>query len=700
MAKGPDQHEFMAEARKRFVAAKAAWTIVREDFRDDVRFVSGDPTKQWPDEIYAQRRQQEIPALTIDRCNPRVQAIINKSRRDRPQPKVGAGDTGDPEVADLIEGKVRHILYCSQADIPFDNAVMYAASGGVGAYRVVMEYTDRRRKVQEPRVKWIMDPLTCLYMDPASREPDFCDANWWFVRMPIRRDDFKSQFGSDPVPFDADLSSQWGDEEEFVWIAEYWHREPYERRHVELEDGNFGPEEHFPDVHPDQIMNEWTEPDHKVICYLVDGEKVIEETPWIGSTIPIYLVTGKQIVHDGKRRFVSAIRYTKDPQYFLNASFSEVAISFGTANMNGWTGPSGSFKDPKWRSNKRELYREWEPVTSKDGVPQPPPLRDTWSPPIQHLVQGVSLAADAIQGAMGYTDRVVRPSQSDISGVAVERREEQTDAANTQYEDNLVASQWRLGKDLVELIIKSTDTPRLMTARGEDGSERKVPIAVPDETGQTQMVPGHENKAHYRLDMGNYDVSISVGPGYATKTEEESDFIAQVMQALGPQIGVLFLDLIFKKKGYSDLQKRAELVVPQIQQAIQASNPQQEMPPQAMRAQLVQLAQQNQQLKAGLMQLMEVLKGKQVEAQGRLDVENTKQRGELARQKLNLAGDLMKMQHEHAHDHAEMMHTGRMDAIELITNLLHESNMAQQDQQHQANMAAMQPQPQPAGAAL
>src|SRR5690242_19114754 len=95
--------DFIVEMLERFAAAKSGWSSVREDYRADARYASGDPAQQWDPAVKADRDDEGVPALVFDRLNPLVMSIVNAVRKDRPQPQVIAGDDGDPEVAEIIE---------------------------------------------------------------------------------------------------------------------------------------------------------------------------------------------------------------------------------------------------------------------------------------------------------------------------------------------------------------------------------------------------------------------------------------------------------------------------------------------------------------------------------------------------------------------------------------------------------------------
>jgi hypothetical protein len=83
------------------------------------------------------------------------------------------------------------------------------------------------------------------------------------------------------------------------------------------------------------------------------------------------------------------------------------------------------------------------------------------------------------------------------------------------------------------------------------------------------VVEGAEDRKHHRLDQGRYGVTVTVGPTYTTKVEEESDFLTQILGG-DPALVTSFLDLVFKLRGYPELEARAKLLVPApVQQAQQ-----------------------------------------------------------------------------------------------------------------------------------
>lgn len=687
----PENSDYIQTMRNRFDASKSGWATVREDYKLDARFASGDPAGQWDADVKSDRSDEGVPALTFDRLNPMVMAIVNSTRKERPQPTVMAGDGGDEETAEVIEGKMRHIQYASRAEVAYAHAELCATIGGWGFYLIEKEYAQKSARPnepmsydKEPRVKRLLDPMSS-FPDPAVQEPDFSDAEFWLIRQRLKRSEFPKLFADQlPMAFPFDEANgpnphagDWGDKDN-VWVAKYYWIERKTHHRVSLWDGTEGreadlvqdpyysqylaqDETKFP---PEWVNGERDEEEVIVHCDLVDGEKKIEETVISADHIPIVAVTGTELVSEGTRRFISAIRYKRDQQKLLNASVSSIAEALGSANHSEYLGVKGAFKSPSWRDGKRHRYLEYEPVDIK-GNPAAPPQRDTFEPPIQAATSGMQICIEGLKGAGGQVDNVYQP-KDEISGRGVERRQAQADLSNGHFQMNLVDAQWFGGKIMLQMLLRETDTPRKWQNRREDGSQTTVPVLGSQDPNA--LVPGMENEPHFDPTKGDYGLDIVTGPTYAAKGEMEVDTLLEILKT-NPGMWPAYAPIIFKRLGFTDLQEVAELLQPpQIQQAQQAKA--QGIPPQAA-AQIQQLTASNQQLKGVLQNVLMKLQTKEIETQGKLSIE-----------KLKMVREIVAASIQHGNDHTLQMNDHRIGAAEHLTDLA-----------SQAAMTAAQPQP-------
>lgn len=680
----PANSEYVALYRDRYEAARSAWETVRKDFKDDIMFVSGNPSDQWDPVVKNNRDDDGVPALTMDRLNPLVNQIVNQARKDRPQPKVNAGDGGDPATAEAIEGKVRHLLYESHADVAFDTAEMYCASGGFGYVRITKECIGKYRPqggyrqtdfVYEPRVKRVPDPLAIIF-DPNVQEDDYSDAEYAFVAKKYTRKEFKAEFHKEPIPFpfEDDVDGHWGDDDS-VMAAEYWWVEKIRHRLIQLADGRIDISTEIGEFEETDIVNEMELIERIVHCDIVDGSGPIEQCVWEGKYIPIIPVVASEMYSGGVRRYKSAVRYSRDPQSFINASFSSTAEKMATQNMAPFTGYAGQFKDPKWRDGKRHFYLETPTrIPGFEGIP-PLPQRMAFEPAIQASTSATLQGVDALKGAVGYVDSVTQPSQANLSGVAVDRRDNQKALANAQYEDSLVQSMWHTGRVIVDLLLALSDTPREWDVRAEDGTVKKVPITVNVPEGVDPNAPGYAGQPHLKVDDGDYGVTIYVGPSYNSLNDEEADFLTNLITA-NPNLTPIYLPAIFKRRGYHDLEEIATAAMPpDIQKALAAAKGE-GLPPALAQQQAAQLEAENQKLKTVIQQVLLKLQTKQVETEGKLQVQDAKTRGDLEKMRMELIGDLMKVQGEQQHDATKLLTSHHMEAIKHVSSLIHAHDLA------------------------
>lgn len=659
-------------ARDRFQAAKHAWQERFDDAREDFRMVYAD---QWESSLRAARENAGRPAMQFNVIAQDINRAANSTRQNRPGIKVTAGDkVASESAATFLEDKIRHIQYASEASVAYDTAEECALAGGFGYLRLKNEYVDDgdisgepsvTMFDQEPRIKRIRDPFT-VYYDPDCEEADFSDARFCFVRIRIPRAEFKSRFKREPVPWDqadGEMSGDrgWGNDEDNVWIAEYWEVEKSKRTLVQLNDGTVAWKDEAPDGA--DVIAERDVEGSTVYMSLIDGRNFLEERKEQDTDryIPIFPCLGKEAVVDGKVILKSMTRDARDPQKFLNGTKSGIAENIAVTSRPFWTGPKGTFKKT-WDDPKLNVpYREWDMVIGPNGQVAPGPELVRPEAPIQALMQTAMAARDDVRMACGYFDAVLQPSKAaNLSALAVEKRTDQTDLTNFHFEDNLARTQWHLGRALVYKLLKTIDTPRTLKGRRENGDTYDQHIAVKDADGNLQKVPGHENEPHITLE-GRFDVTVQTGPSYDTKLDEETEGLLEAMQA-DPMLWQYYADVLFELKGWPELVERAKMILPpSLQQAIQAKKQGQDPVAQQQMAQVNAQLMQSKQIIARLIQ---VVQQKQIEGQTKLNVE-----------KLKTIGNIMVEQMKHSHDAAKHVLSEKTDAIDQITSLLNESEL-------------------------
>ena len=548
-----DDRKFLELARKRFRDDCEAERDIRREAAIDLAFLSGQG--QWlandgQVDMKLARENSGRPALTFNKLPTYVQSVANEARQNKPQPKVnpiGGGATTD--TATVITGIMRHIEYRSQADVAWDTGLDYSAGCSFGYARFTTEFLPKSFD-QEIRIDTVVDPFAVygVLLPAARREP----CRHAFVVTRISREEYTAKYGNaeDGSNFE---SSEWRDcedwiDEKTIRIAEYWtcKTETKTLRLIQSADpagtpiykDDPGYTETLPFVLDDDGKPKERDEDVDVVSMCqIDGARVLPgtKTTWVGDSIPIIAILGQQMIIDGKVHLFSLIRHVRDPQQLLNIYKSALAERIGLGNRVPYIGAKGAFKDPRWENanNVNYAYLEYEPVNIA-GVLAPPPQRQPLAVEIEDLSVAAAQEVEDLKSGMGIFDASLGSSGNETAGVAIGARQRQSNVTNFHFSDNLNRAEWELGRKLLKVIPKIYDRPgRQVRIVGEDQQHSVVVVNQPytdDKTGKQK---------HYPLDVGDYDVVVTVGPSYTTARQEGAETLQQFFAAAPQTVPIL-----------------------------------------------------------------------------------------------------------------------------------------------------------------
>ncbi len=666
---------FFETARKRKSASESYWSPIYEGFTDCAKYFTGD---QWS-QADIDNREPSRPCLTFNQVRQPVLRQINQLRQNKPSIKINPKDLdATAATAELFEGKIRNIEYASQAHTSRAHAAKCAAIGGIGFYRLNAEYPDVASDddlsspsifEQDLFVRPIIDPRSVLWSPKAGlTKLDFSDGDYCFVAQTLPWDDYKREYpNASMLGWDAkdERLAGWANEEN-ITIAEYWHVESRRAEVVALADGTISLRDKLSAEQlgeKDANVEQRRMVDRKTVHFdKINGVETLEETTFPGYCIPILTVLGDQMLVESARKLAGMITDVRDSQRLLNAYGSGEAEAIGLSNRVPVMGPKGMFKsDSNWKNANvtNPAFLEYDLVYDNNGQIIPAqPQRLMGEAQIQALSQASLQMSDSINRGMGYSDNVVQPSaQNDLSGIAVQRRTLQSNTSNFHITDSLALAMWHEGNIYLDVLPKLHDTPKALQTTSESGEVSTHFLAAPDESGALQLVRGHEQEPHHRLDIGKYSCTVTVGPDYPTKIEEESDFLAQLI-GQDPGLTASFLDLIFKMRGYPDLEERAKMIAPPAVQAAAAGQKAPDPQTQALKA-------QNQALTAKLQQMLFEQKA-----------ETEKMRSQFQMKILDVTGKLMAADIAAKSKETTDMLDARMQSIEHTLTMLHESELA------------------------
>ncbi len=581
-------------ARQRFDLAVDAESDYRKDALDDLDFRAG---KQWPDDVRNSREQDKRPCLTINRLPQFVNQITNDQRQNRPSIKVNPVDEdASIETAKVFQGLIRHIEYNSNADVAYDTAFEGAATKGLGYFRVTTDYCDADSFDQEIFIKRVRDSFS-VYLDPHYQEPDASDAGWGFVFEDMSQDEFKAQFPDSELSKMHDWKSI-GDKapgwikENTVRVGEYFYKSFKSVAIVQLSNGIVIEKSKLPaEIPPDEngpvtIVKERQTVRPAIKWCKINGLEILQKTDWLGQWIPIIPVLGAELIVNGKRILEGVVRHAKDPQRMYNYWATSETETIALAPRAPWVGYEGQFEghEAQWKTanTKNHAYLEVKPTTIA-GQPAPFPVRNTFEPPVQAISQARAQSSDDLKATTGIYDPTLGNRSNEISGVAIQRRNIQSQTSNFHYADNLTRALRHAGRVLIDLIPKIYDAPRTARLIGEDGSTEMVPV-------NQKFSQGGKDIFH-DLSAGKYDVTVTTGPSYTTKRQEAAAAMLDFTKAL-PQTAQIVSDLIARNMDWPGAEQIADRLKKTLPPGIadQDDKNKQPIPPQAQ-AQMQQMDQ-------------------------------------------------------------------------------------------------------------
>jgi hypothetical protein len=663
--------EFLKIARDRFNLSAESEAEIRRLALEDLEFRAGN---QWPDDIKRERDSDGRPCLVINRIPQFVRQITNDQRQNRPSIKVHPVDSeADVETAKILQGLIRHIEVNSGADTAYDTAFEGSVTSGRGWFRILTNYVDPMSFDQEILIKRIRNPFS-VYPDPFAQEPDGSDMNWCFIADEIPIDDFKAQYPDAEMATAGDWQSigdgmpGWATKDS-CRVVEYFYKDFKDVELNLMSDGSVVKKEDLPKQLPSgiSIVNKRKARIPTVKWCKLNAVEVLEETEWLCEWIPLIPVIGDELDVNGERILEGIVRHAKDPQRMYNYWTSSETETIALAPRVPYIGVEGQFEghQAKWKTanKKNHAYLEYKGI-SVNGQPVGPPQRQVYEPPVQAITNAKGLSADDLKATTGIYDSALGNSPNDSSGVAIQRRNTQTQTSNFHFVDNLTRSLKHAGRILVAIIPKVYDTARAARIIGDEDQEELVLL--------NQLFDHNGKQVTYNLGIGKYDVTVDTGPSFQTKRQEAAASMMDVSKA-NPQIMQVAGDLLVKNMDWPGADQIAERIKKTLPPGLadDDKNQQQPVPPQ-IQAHMQQMNQMIGQLSQKYHEAQDVIDTKKMEldSRERIAAMQVQAEVEIALAKMNAQGaqELLK------HEVSAIQH--RLDTLTNLAQLESKNNQA------------------------
>jgi hypothetical protein len=542
------------QGRCAFRLAQDAESDNRSCYEEDVRFARHE--EQWPKDILDKRAGK--PSLTISKMNAFIRQVVNDARQNKPSIKVHPADSGaDPDTAEVINGLIRNIEYTSNADVAYDTGMECAVAGGLGYWRVGLDYAYHDSFDMDLTIERIANPLS-VYGDPYSTAADSSDWMNGFVVDLMSQEQFEAKYGKTKTVRDWD-DETWGEEGwrvgNDVTVAEWWHREQAEIKVAQFLNQQSGSLQTYTEeaiAKSDEIQiaiqagllefkRERMAKTYRVTQRTMTGAEVLAEVKWAGCYIPIIPVYGDEYNIKGKRYFRSLIHSAKDAQRQFNYWRSAATELVALAPRVPWIGRKGTFDgdQERWNTANTESHAYLEYDT------EPPQRIPLDSGPAAGALQEALNASDDMKAVIGLYDASLGARSNETSGRAIMARQREGDVSTFHFTDNLNRAIRHTGRVLIDLIPHVYTGERVIRVMGEDGTPKNVPLnkqypKMDEKTGQpAQDEQGQVVMAMHDLSAGKYDLTVTTGPSFTTRREEAAFQMTEMIRALPASAPIL-----------------------------------------------------------------------------------------------------------------------------------------------------------------
>ena len=518
----------------------------RKKGQDDIKFIDGD---QWTDVVKKQRGKDRL-CLTINKMPTFLDQVDGDIRLNAPGVKIKAVDNeADTDTADVLEGLVRYIQRNSAATRIHSYAGVHLAAGGRGAWRVLTDYADDNSFDQDIRIARIINAYS-VYFDPAAEQNDKQDGQYMFLVTDISREAYKEQYGHEPIDFSVDGSelASW-QTESTVRVAEYFHKEKIEEKTIYLlENGDVVTEK------PEKgtVRRTRTVPIYKIKWAKVDGKRILETGDIPGKMFPIILVWGKQLCVEGKVESRGIARHAKDAQMLYNYFRTNDAEAAALQPKQPYLMPDvclDSNYQKIWDKANDEIY-PYLPYKVDPSNPNLKPFREAPAMASSANQLQVQIADNEMRDTVGIQKAALGKESNETSGVAIQRRKQESDTGQYAFLDNLADGIRVEGKIIVGMIPEIYDTEKQIRILGRDMKEKIVNI---------------NDGAGIDLTTGRYDVDISTEGSYSTQREEFQEKLAVLLPNLAPEQIAVTADIFFEMQDFpraDDIATRLKKLIP------------------------------------------------------------------------------------------------------------------------------------------
>jgi hypothetical protein len=563
--------DLLASAKKRFRYGRTTEATNRQEGIEDLKYLKGD---QWSSADATSRAAEGRPCITENRLPTFANQITNDQRQNRPSINISPmGDKASRRDAKVLRGMIRAIERDCNADVAYDTGFASAVHNGWGYWRIRTEFEAEDSFDMVIVIDPIENPMNVV-MDPNKRG---LKKEWCFITEMIPRDEFEREYpDADQMPWSelgvGEQDRDWITQEE-IRVAEYYYMDFKERELVLLDNGFKGWKDELDDLVKQRIKNGTVEivSSRMVQCSKVKwckltASEVLEEQELDGQFIPVIECDGTRINVNGKISKKGIVRDAKGPQSMVNYYKTLEAENVALQPKAPWIMEEGQVEghEDRWRNANKKAYSYLlYKGTNIGGKPAPPPMRQPFAGPPAAILEAQKGNIEALKAVTGIRfDATMSERMQDESGKAIRELNKNANLGAYHYIDNYGRALKETGAILIDIIPYTYDTKRIVSIVDEAGSDEAVMINPTMSQGYSESMQkhpdGHEGVMKmFNPKVGRYQVTVTVGPSYATKRTEASASQMEFAKAM-PMVAAQVADLIAKNSDWEGADEFAQ----------------------------------------------------------------------------------------------------------------------------------------------
>ncbi|MDK9364178.1 portal protein [Lelliottia wanjuensis] len=580
-----DKKKFHEIALKRFDAAYTPQTGIRESIRMAIRFARKNGA-QWEGRTAAgwspKETMKERPMLEVNRCINSVERITAEGKNSRISVKFRPADNDASEkLAESLNGKFRADFNGCEGEEASDTAYEDGVAGGMGCVRLctVPEDDDEDPEGQERKriaTEYVPESYGVVWFDPAAKRYDKSDGFFAFENFSMSPDTYKEKYKKDP----ADLTKGTGIQfdwfsADLVYVARYYERRLDAVNLITYENALTGHTAVYDEDHIEKVadelarvgyhkVSEAVKKRYRIYCSVIDGDGILEEPVLLpGTLIPLVPYYGKRFYSEGKEQVEGFTQKAMDAQVMLNVGVSMLAKEAIEAN-SGQLAVNEKFIrgfEHIWGnpSDKAFLPTHDAPAAPSGAGPQkdaPPPVMQLQPTTLsQAISQLIATANDAL---MQLTGNAVseQPVPGGVSGKTINAMTGRTDQQDYNFIDNLKKSTRHLGRVWLSMsrdLYGSDHVVRIVKPNGDDELITLSEEVMDSKTGEFIGLND--------ISQGKYDVTVSIGPAFATARQQAIESLTAILkdlplsQEVQQELAMSIIDMIAGGEGLDNVKR-------------------------------------------------------------------------------------------------------------------------------------------------